>query len=190
MITTHEMESARGRAAGMIAAAGIPVRAEELALIEVADFGMGNLEVEGAQILTLYQSQRFGVKLIVMFPGQTLPEHWHPPVGDDPGKEEVIRVHWGSFAICTPGKSRMMMARPPRGKDGVYTCRSEMVMGPGDQLLIAPGTKHWFQAGPAGAVVGSYSSVVRDAQDLFTDPAVVRGTVIAAGTVDKTGKRA
>jgi D-lyxose ketol-isomerase len=190
MITNREVESARARAARMIDVAGIPIRAEEIQRIEVADFGLGNLEVEGAQILTLFQSMRFGVKLIVMFPGQTLPEHWHPPVGDDPGKEEVIRVYWGRFSICTPGGDGMSRARPPQGKDSVYTCRNELIMAPGDQLLIEPGTKHWFQAGPEGAVVGSYSSVARDAHDLFTDPNVVRGTVVVGSTVDKSGKRA
>ena len=41
-----------------------------------------------------------------------------------------------------------------------------------------PGEKHWFQGGPEGAVVYSFSSVVRDVLDGFTDPAIERITRI------------
>jgi D-lyxose ketol-isomerase len=56
--------------------------------------------------------------------------------------------------------------------------RHEVVLTPGDQLVLPPGTKHWFQAGERGAVMYSFSSTVRDILDQFTDPAVVRETRI------------
>ena len=43
---------------------------------------------------------------------------------------------------------------------------------------FAPGEKHWFQAGPEGAVVYSFSSVARDVLDRFTDPGIQRVTRI------------
>jgi D-lyxose ketol-isomerase len=52
-------------------------------------------------------------------------------------------------------------------------------MKPGDQLVLEPGTPHWFQAGPEGAVVYSFSTPARDNLDTFTDPSVVRKTVVA-----------
>ena len=64
------------------------------------------------------------------------------------------------------------------GKDDRYTMRHEVVLYPGEQLMLAPGTKHWFQAGKRGAVMYSFSSKVRDTLDQFSDPDIVRETVI------------
>jgi D-lyxose ketol-isomerase len=60
-----------------------------------------------------------------------------------------------------------------------YTVRNEVVLLPGDQLILPPGIKHWFQAGKMGAVMYSFSTKVRDALDQFSDPNVVRETEIA-----------
>jgi D-lyxose ketol-isomerase len=69
---------------------------EEADSIEVADFGLGNLEKEGVQALALVQTDRISVKVLALLPDQTVPEHWHPPVDGDPGKEETIRVITGT----------------------------------------------------------------------------------------------
>ena len=66
----------------------------------------------------------------------------------------------------------------PAGKESCYTCRHEVVLKPCDQLTLPPGTKHWFQAREGGAVFYSFSTCVRDGLDRFTDPAIVRQTVI------------
>jgi D-lyxose ketol-isomerase len=50
----------------------------------------------------------------------------------------------------------------------------ELVLRPGDQYTIPPGTKHWFQAGPDGAIVSEFSTASRDEHDAFTDPDVRR----------------
>ena len=51
-------------------------------------------------------------------------------------------------------------------------------MHAGDQVTSPPDTFHWFQAGPEGAVVWSFSSKPTDVQDVFSDPDVRRKTVI------------
>ena len=178
MITRAEHKDAQERAAAMIQDAGIRIKEEEIAKIRVADFGLSNLSVEGAQILTFSSTDRVSAKVIVLFPRQTLPEHWHPPVGDDPGKQEVIRVIDGTACFYIPGEDTLRSAAVPAGKEDSYTCRHEVVMKEGDQLILEPGTKHWFQAGEEGAVMYSFSTCVRDALDRFTDPKVVRETVI------------
>ncbi|NLJ69003.1 MAG: D-lyxose/D-mannose family sugar isomerase, partial [Firmicutes bacterium] len=53
-----------------------------------------------------------------------------------------------------------------------------MLLRPGDQIILAPGTVHWFQAGPEGAVIDDYSTTSRDVLDEFTDPDIVRITKI------------
>ena len=38
-------------------------------------------------------------KELILMPRQTCPEHWHPPVGGEPGKEETFRCRWGEIDI-------------------------------------------------------------------------------------------
>jgi len=178
VLTRKEFTAAQERAAGMIREAGIPVTEEELGRVEVADFGLSRLDREGAQILTLAATDRIAAKVIVLFSGQTLPEHWHPRVGDDPGKEETIRVVAGVLRCYIPGADTLREGFVPQGKQDAYTVRQELLLGPGGQITLTPGTKHWFQAGEDGVVMYSFSTVARDVLDQFTDPNVQRVTRI------------
>jgi D-lyxose ketol-isomerase len=45
---------------------------------------------------------------------------------------------------------------------------------PGEQYLVMPGKKHWFQAGAEGAVVSEFSTPSTDEADIFTDPGIRR----------------
>ena len=179
MITREEQQRAIAAANELYQRAGLLLREDEQRSVEVADFGLSNLQSEGAQILTLVQTGRLGVKLLALTPHQTLPEHWHPPVGDDPGKEETVRHLYGDIYVYVTGADTLNNGFIPEGKDAVYTLRHELVPKPGDQLTFSPGEKHWFQAGPRGAVLYSFSTVARDILDQFTDPAVQRQTVIS-----------
>jgi D-lyxose ketol-isomerase len=162
----------------MIRQAGIIITEEEADSIEVADFGLGNLEKEGVQALTLVQTDRISVKVLAMTPDQTVPEHWHPPVDADPGKEETIRVITGTVYLYVSGEDSIKEGFIVEGKDDCYTMRKEIVLKPCDQLTLAPGEKHWFQARQGGAVLFSLSTIARDALDQFTDPDIVRITKI------------
>ena len=138
----------------MLAEAGIVLTPAERDAIEVADFGLGDLERYGLQIVVYVNTDRVCAKELVLFPNQECPEHRHPPVGDDPGKEETFRVRTGSIHLHVAG--------------------TDHELGPGDQVTIPPDTLHWFQAGEEGAVVSEFSSTSRDDLDLFTDPRIVR----------------
>ena len=178
MITRKEQMSARQRAAELIRQAGITITDEEAATIEVGDFGLGNLEREGGQMLTLVQTERISVKILVLSSNQTLPEHWHPPVGGDPGKEETIRIIWGIVYFFIPGEDTFKEGFIVDGKEECYTMRNEIVMQPCDQIILQPGEKHWFQAGDEGAVIYSFSTIARDVLDQFSDPNIERVTKI------------
>jgi D-lyxose ketol-isomerase len=145
---------ARERAAAMLAEAGIVLTPAEREAIEVADFGLGDLERYGLQIVVYVNTERVCAKELVLFPGQTCPEHRHPPVGDEPGKEETFRVR--------------------RGVVHLHLGDEEILLRPGDQHTIPPDTLHWFQAGEEGAIVSEFSTRSRDETDVFTDPRVVR----------------
>jgi D-lyxose ketol-isomerase len=146
---------ARERAAAMLAAAGIVLTPAERDAIEIADFGLDRLEEIGLQVVVYVNTERVCAKELVLFPGQTCPEHRHPPVGADPGKEETFR--------CRSGVVHLHLA----GED-------EIVLRPGEQWTIPPDTLHWFQAGDEGAVVSEFSTRSRDETDVFTDPLIVR----------------
>lgn len=178
MITKSEQKAAQHLAAEMIRQSGIVISDQEVAGIEIVDFGLSNLAKEGVQVLTLVQTDRISVKVLALFPNQTEPEHWHPPVGDDPGKEETIRVISGTIYFYIEGEDNFAEGFLLEGKEPCYTMRHEIVMKPGDQLTLQPGQKHWFQARDEGAVMYSFSTIARDALDQFTDTSIVRTTEI------------
>jgi D-lyxose ketol-isomerase len=178
LISRAEFRRAQQASYASMVAAGLALRSDEEHAIEVADFGLGDLAAEGAQILTLVQTDRIGAKVIALTPWQALPEHRHPRVGDDPGKEETIRHIYGDLYVYTDGEPTLVAGRIPAGKEDVYTARHERALRPGESCYFAPGETHWFLAGSRGAVLYSFSSTVRDILDEFTDPAVERATVI------------
>jgi len=178
MITRKEQQTARQQAADMIRQAGIHITDKEADGIEIVDFGLGRLEKEGVQVLTLVQTERISIKVLVLFPNQTEPEHWHPPVGSDPGKEETVRVITGTMYFYVPGENTFKEGFLVKGKEHCYTMRHELVMRPGDQITLAPGVKHWFQARDEGVVLYSFSTVARDAMDQFSDKGIVRVTKV------------
>ncbi|GIM44713.1 D-lyxose isomerase [Collibacillus ludicampi] len=155
--------------------AGIVLTEEEQQKIEIAEMGLGHLEVEGLQLYTYVNTSRYCAKELVLFPNQTCPEHLHPPVFGEPGKEETFRCRWGTVYLYVDGEATVNPSvNPPKGKEAYYTVRHEIILTPGQQYTIPPNTKHWFQAGDEGAVVSEFSSTSRDEYDIFTDPAIKR----------------
>lgn len=147
--------SEREQAAATLAEAGIVLTAAEREAIEIADFGLGDFERTGLAILTYVNTERVCAKELVMLPGQICPEHRHPPVAGEPGKEETFRCRTGSVHLHVEG-------------------HEEIVLHPGEQFTIMPDTLHWFQAGDEGAIVSEFSTRSRDESDVFTDPRIVR----------------
>lgn len=179
MIRRQEHSAAKEKAAAMITQTGLVINETEVEAMDVADFGLSRLSVEGAQILTMLNTSRVSAKVLALFPHQTEPEHWHTSVGEDPGKEETVRVVSGTVYFYVPGDEQIHRGSIPDGKQEYYTVRHELVLNPGDQITLQPNTKHWFQAGDDGAVLFSFSSSARDALDPFTDPHIVRVTQIS-----------
>lgn len=159
----------------MLSKAGIVITPAERERFEVADFGLGELERTGLQILVYVNTDRCCAKELVLFPGQTCPEHFHPTIGDVPGKEETFRCRWGTVYLYVPGEPAPSPAgRPPAGAEAWYTVWHEVILHPGDQFTLPPDTRHWFQAGPQGAVVSEFSTRSTDECDVFTDPRIRR----------------
>ncbi len=180
MLSEEAITTARKRVRLALAQAGIALTRSEIGRIEVADFGLSHLEIEGLQIVTYINTDRVCAKELVMFPRQTCPEHRHPPVAGDPGKEETFRCRQGTVYVYTPGEpSATTAAPPPPESAGFYTVFHRTRLHPGEQVTIPPDTLHWFQAGDDGAVVSEFSTRSRDEADIFTDPRIVRATDVA-----------
>lgn len=175
MITRSEVKKAQQRAAVMLKKEGIALTKEELQNIEVAEFGLGELEQTGLELVVYINTDRYCAKELVMFPRQTCPEHRHPAVAGQPGKMETFRCRSGQVYLYIDGPATSKIkGKVPKGSEKYYTVRQEIILKPGDQYTIPPNTLHWFQAGPQGAIVSEFSSTSRDEADFFTDPRIQR----------------
>lgn len=175
MLKRSEVRRAQARAAEMLGKLGVALTPEERGKIEVAEFGLGELERTGLELVVYANTDRYCAKELVLFPRQTCPEHKHPPVGQDPGKMETFRCRSGKVWLYVDGApAAKPRARVPAGSEKHYTVFHEIELNAGDQYTIPPGTLHWFQAGDDGAVVSEFSSTSRDEFDIFTDPRIER----------------
>ena len=110
-----------------------------------------------------------------MTPHMTCPEHRHPPIDTQPGKEETFRCRSGEVYLYVEGSvTENPCCQPPDAPDGAYTVFHEIVLRPGEQYTLSPNTKHWFQSGKDGAIVSEFSTRSRDDADIFTDSRIIR----------------
>lgn len=181
-VSRAEYERAVQRALGFFERAGIALTPAERERIEVADFGLNELERTGLELLTYVNTDRCCAKELVLFPHQTCPEHRHPPIPqrNNPGKEETFRCRMGRVYLYVEGApTAAPHCQPPAAPEGSYTVWHEVVLEPGEQYTLQPNTLHWFQAGPEGAVVSEFSTNSDDASDIFSDRRIRRAPEIA-----------
>ena len=179
MITKAEKGAAIAYALSMFDKAHIAVTKEEAQRIEVADFGLGNLAQIGLSLLIYVNTPRVCAKEMVLAPHQTCPEHRHPDVGSEQGKEETFRCRYGTCHLFVYDKDVTAVSPlVPPSRAPHFTAFKEIVLRPGDQYTLYPGTLHWFTAGDEGAVISEFSTMSRDECDVFTDPEIKRETVV------------
>ncbi len=180
MITKKQLVKIRRRTLEYFKKVGIILTPDEKEHIEVADFGLGDIKHIGLELLIYVNTERCCAKELVLFPGQTCPEHRHPSVDSEPGKEETFRCRWGEVYLYVPGeKTENYKARLLMDRKRYYTVWHEIILEKGKQYTLEPDTLHWFQAGSKGAVVSEFSSYSRDEFDIFTDPKIKRETKIS-----------
>ena len=175
MIKRSEVRKAQARAAEILDEAGIRLLPEERENIEIAEFGLGELDRTGLELIVYVNTDRYCAKELVLFPGQTCPEHRHPSVFGETGKMETFRCRWGKIWLYIDGDpSPEIQGQVPQGSEEYYTVFREIELNPGDQYTIPPDTLHWFQAAETGAIVSEFSSTSRDEFDVFTDRRIKR----------------
>src|SRR5512133_4338619 len=134
MLTRSDVETMRAAARDYFAMADIVLTEEESMSIEVADFGLGDVRTTGLQLVTYVNTERVCAKELVLLPGQTCPEHRHPPVDGEPGKEETFRCRWGTVYLYVEGDATgHARCKPPAGHEHAYTVWKEIRLQPGEQ---------------------------------------------------------
>ncbi|NLB90035.1 MAG: D-lyxose/D-mannose family sugar isomerase [Clostridiales bacterium] len=168
-------KAAREKTLAYFQEAGIVLTEKEKENIEVADFGLNELEKTGLQLITYINTQRCCSKDLVLFPYQTCPEHRHPTIGEILGKEETFRCRYGKVFLFVEGeKEENPSAFPPKGDEAHYSVFKQIVLNPGERYTLSPDTLHWFQGGEKGAIVSEFSTASNDDTDIFSDPRIVR----------------
>lgn len=149
---------------------------DELKNIEFADFGLGNIEAEGLNLIVYINNDRYCAKEMVLLPNQTCPEHKHPNRNDNLGKQETFRCRKGIVYLYVEGAGdkKNIHCKLPKDNADSYTVFKEIKLLPGEQYTIDPDTKHWFQAGDSGAIISEFSSPSDDGSDIFTNPKIKR----------------
>ena len=147
--------------------------------IEIADFGLSDLNHIGLEVLVYVNTDRVCAKELAMFPGQTCPEHLHPTKNGKAGKEETFRCRWGKVYLYVSGEKNSSPKLDDLNAYAPYLgVTHEIILHPGEQYTLKPDTLHWFRSGEEGAVVSEFSTTSTDEEDIFTDPRINRFTKI------------
>src|SRR5688572_26200435 len=111
MISREQFESAQQRAREYLSRAGIIITPEESANIEVADFGLNELDSTGLELVVYVNTDRVCAKELVLFPRQTCPEHYHPPIAGEPARKRLSVVA-GERSICMCPVRQLRIRKP------------------------------------------------------------------------------
>jgi len=173
MISKAKYDSIKKRVLDYYVKAGTALTDSEKESVEISDMGLNDIDTYGLQLIIYINTQRVCVKEMVLLPGQTCPEHRHPPLGpDSPGKEETFRCRYGSVYLYVEGDpTKTIKAKKPAGEFNVF---HEVVLNQAEQYTIMPNMRHWFQAGPDGAVISEFSTHSTDEADIFSDKRIIR----------------
>lgn len=181
MLSETDYSVAQQKAIGYFEKAGIVITEEEKKRVEVLDFGYGELDKMGLEILVYVNTEKVCAKELVLFPRQTCAEHIHPTKNGVPGKEETFRCRWGKVYLHVHGgNTEEPGAIKPEGYQSYLTCACEIELNPGEQYTLKPDTWHWFQAGDDGAVISEFSTTNTDELDEFTDSRISRFTRVSS----------
>ncbi|NCD31864.1 MAG: D-lyxose/D-mannose family sugar isomerase [Spartobacteria bacterium] len=173
MFTKEAYQDACKRALISLEKAQIAVTDEEKANMEVAEYGMDMLDEIGLELIVYVNTDRCCAKELILFPGQTCPEHRHPAIEGEDGKEETFRCRQGQVYLYVEGDpTPNPRAKAPESRKEFFTVWHEIILNPGEQYTLSPNTLHWFQAGPDGAIVSEFSTKSRDECDIYTDPCI------------------
>ncbi len=106
MLTREQIKAVQDEALQYLDKAAIKLTQKEIDNIEAADFGFGidELRRTGLELVVYENNDRYCAKEMILFPGQTCPEHRHPPVASDPGKKKPSVAAGARFTSMLMGR--------------------------------------------------------------------------------------
>lgn len=153
----------------------IYVKPEEFEKMEITDFGLNDFLCIGLGVIIYVNTERVCAKELAMTPFQICPQHKHPDIMKNPGKEETFRCRWGEVYLYIDGSStKNIKGVIPEKYSERFNAFHEIILKPGDQYTLSPNTWHWFQGGPQGAVLSEFSTHSYDVGDIFYDKNIER----------------
>ena len=121
------------------------INTNEIAKMEITDFGLEDFFNIGLGIIIYVNTKRVSAKELAMTPFQICPQHRHPDISGYPGKEETFRCRWGEVYLNIEGdKTAKPMSAIPKKYRKRFDVFHEIVLKPGDQYTLPPNTWHWF----------------------------------------------
>lgn len=173
---TEQARILREKTHDLLKKANIIITQQEKENIEIADFGLNDIENVGIQVVVYVNTDRYCAKELVMFPRQICPEHRHPAVDEkNVGKQETFRCRWGEAYLYIQGEpTPNPKANVPEKYKKFLNIWKEIILRPGDQYTLPPNSLHWFQAGDKGAILSEFSSKSVDETDVWSDPHIAR----------------
>lgn len=103
----REVQRARRMAVKFYSKAGIVLTSQEKRMMEVAEFGLGDLYHTGLQVVVYVNTERYCAKEIALFPRQTCPEHFHPNLDGEPVSRKLSDVA-GAQSISTCPENQLL----------------------------------------------------------------------------------
>ena len=130
-----DYERCKAKALEFYAKAGIALTDGEKSSVEVAEFGLGVVDNVGLELITYINTDRVCAKEMVLFPGQSCPEHWHVPTNGQEGKEETFRCRYGKVYLYVDGEGckEEIQGSIPLTPVTVF---HEVILNPGEQYTI------------------------------------------------------
>ncbi len=178
MVKKAEIVDIKAKVRNILRECSYSISENEFQMMDIADFGLSDIYNEGAEIISLLDTEKLALRLLVLLPWQTEPEHWHESVGEILGKEETLRVVSGELLVFIEGEDNMKLGKIPEKNAEYYTCKNEILLKQNEYITFIPGEKHWFQAMEKPVAFLSISTTAIDAKDPFTNKNIVRTTVI------------
>jgi len=168
-MTPEQQKEIIQQATDLINKSGLKLSGHEWSQLAINDMGLGDIAREGFAFVDILRSSKLRITVLVLLPSQTLPQHMHPPYEGEQGKEETLRVLYGHTKVFVEGAGNTDV-HIPTGKDQYYTAKQEIALDAGGQYTVAPGIKHWFQAGAKGSVNMTFQNRVDETKNVFDDP--------------------
>lgn len=173
-----ELTIARKKIIKILEKSGIIFKQNEIEKMEITDLGLGDFRNIGLGIIIYANTTRVCAKELALLPFQICPQHKHPDIEGNTGKEETFRCRWGEVYLYVAGpETKNIKGKIPDKYRDRFSVFHEIILKPGDQYTLKPNTWHWFQGGEEGALLSEFSTHSYDAGDIFYDKKIARVAV-------------